>query len=47
MSPMDRQMYEAPSIDVFEVIQAGVTCISETGTEGSPAFNPFNNEVNW
>lgn len=39
--------YEAPSTRVFEVKQEGVICDSETETDGSPAFNGFNNEEVW
>jgi hypothetical protein len=44
---MDRQIYETPSVEVIEVAHAGVICASETGTEGSPNFNSFNNEEVW
>ena len=47
MNSTDRQRYEAPSIKVIEVAQGSVICASETVTDGSPDFNPFNDEEEW
>ena len=47
MNTTDRQTYEAPSVEVIKVAQGSVICASETGTKGSPDFNPFNNEEEW
>jgi len=47
MNSTDRQTYEAPSVEVIKVAQGGVICASETGTKGSPDFNPFDDEEVW
>ena len=47
MNSTDRQTYEAPSVEVIKVAQGGVICASKTVTDGSPDFNPFNDEEEW
>ncbi len=47
MGSVCKEQYEAPRTLVFEVAQEGVVCASQTGTNGSPTFNGFNNEEEW
>ena len=47
MGSESRNQYETPTTLVFEVAQKSVVCASQTGTNGAPKFNGFNNEEEW
>ena len=47
MGSESRNQYEAPTTLVFVVTQERMVCASQTGTNGAPKFNGFNNEEEW
>ena len=47
MKKMEKHFYETPVTEVIIVAQVDLICVSETGTDGIPAFNGFGKEETW
>lgn len=45
MEKMEKLNYESPSVEILEVVQKGVICVSDTVTKGTPTFNGFDTET--
>lgn len=47
MEKRNKEIYEAPSLEVIEVALEGIVCASDMKTSGDPTYNKFNNEEEW
>lgn len=47
MEATHKEIYEAPSVTVFEISRECIICASPTEAVGAPTYSGFNKEEEW